>query len=135
MAIENIHETFLMITIESAFVIRTFFFVIFGFSIAISSLFDVSVALVSAGILILIYITRYLVFLPFKHENIKQAVTIAPRGLITLLLFYSIPSELQYSDFKSGILLFIIIITSIVMTTGLMSKKDSDSETEAAETV
>ena len=134
-AIENIHETFLMITIESAFVIRTFFFVIFGFSIAITSLFDVSVALVSAGILILIYITRYLVFLPFKHENIKQAVTIAPRGLITLLLFYSIPSELQYSDFKSGILLFIIIITSIVMTTGLMSKKDSDSETEAAETV
>lgn len=125
-AIENIHETFLMITIESAFVIRTFFFVIFGFSIAVSTLYDAQVALVSAGILALIYISRYVVFLPFRHENIKQAITIAPRGLITLLLFYSIPADLQLSSFKSGILLFIIIITSLVMTTGLLKKKEND---------
>ena len=126
-AIENIHETFLMITIESAFVIRTFFFVIFGFSIALSTLYDVQVALVSVSILALIYLSRYLVFMPFKHGNLKQAVTIAPRGLITLLLFYSIPEALQLADFKSGILLFIIIITSLVMTLGLL-KKDEKGE-------
>ncbi|MEM6643435.1 MAG: cation:proton antiporter [Bacteroidota bacterium] len=129
-AIENIHETFLMITIESAFVIRTFFFVIFGFSISLSTLYDINVALISGGILILIYVSRLLIFLPFKHENLKQAVTIAPRGLITLLLFYSIPQELKADSFKSGILLFVIIITSLVMTTGLLKKKKKVDEEE-----
>lgn len=127
-AVENIYEAFLMITIESAFVIRTFFFVIFGFSIAISTLYDVKVALVSATILALIYISRLFVFIPYKHKNLKQAITIAPRGLITLLLFYSIPKDLQFTGFKSGILLFIIIITSLIMTTGLLKKSPRNDE-------
>lgn len=132
-AIENIHETFLMITIESAFVIRTFFFVIFGFSIALSTLFDYKVALVSAAILGLIYATRLVTFLPFKHENLKQAITIAPRGLITLLLFYSIPPEFRFADFKSGILLFIIIVTSLIMTSGLLKKSKNGEEVSEVE--
>ena len=127
-AIENIHETFLMITIESAFVIRTFFFVIFGFSIAISTLFDWKVALISSIILVLIYGLRYLSFLPFRHKNIKQALTIAPRGLITLLLFYSIPDEFIFEGFKSGILLFVTIVTSLVMTSGLIKKRVKNLE-------
>ncbi len=128
MAIENIKETFLMITIESAFVIRTFFFVIFGFSIALSTLWDIRVAIVSIAILIIVYATRFITFLPYKHENLKRAVSIAPRGLITLLLFYSIPEEFYFEDFKSGILLFVIIVTSLVMTTGLLKKDEKKSE-------
>ncbi|MEO9868852.1 cation:proton antiporter domain-containing protein [Ekhidna sp.] len=133
MAIENIRETFLMITIESAFVVRTFFFVIFGFSIALTTLLDVRVAIVSVAILIIIYVTRLLSFLPYRHDNIKQALTIAPRGLITLLLFYSIPEEFLFENFKSGILLFIIIVTSLVMTSGLIKKKDTKKEQEISE--
>ncbi len=134
MAIENIKETFLMITIESAFVVRTFFFVIFGFSIALSTLMDVKVAIVSAAILSIIYISRYASFLPYKHDNVRRAITIAPRGLITLLLFYSIPQEFYFEGFRSGILLFVIIVTSLVMTSGLIKKdekkKEEDSEVE-----
>ena len=128
LAIENIHETFLMITIESAFVIRTFFFVIFGFSISISTLFDWKVALVSIVCLVLIYAARYLVFIPFKHPYMRQAVAIAPRGLITLLLFYSIPEGLRSTEFKPGVLLFIIIITSLVMTSGLIKNRPQKEE-------
>ena len=133
LAIENIKETFLMITIESAFVIRTFFFVIFGFSIALSALLDFRVAIISAIILTLIYVTRIVSFLPYKHENFRQAITIAPRGLITLLLFYSIPQEFQFEGFKSGILLFIIIVTSLVMTSGLLKKKKTKNVDEVLE--
>ena len=132
MAIENIRESFLMITIESAFVVRTFFFVIFGFSIALTTLLDVKVAIISAAILIVIYVTRILSFLPYKHDNFKRAITIAPRGLITLLLFYSIPEEFIFEGFKSGILLFIIIVTSLVMTSGLL-KKDKKNDSEISE--
>lgn len=132
MAIENIRETFLMITIESAFVVRTFFFVIFGFSIALSTLYDIKVAIISAAIIATIYISRFVSFLPYKHENLKRAIAIGPRGLITLLLFYSIPEEFEYEGFKTGILLFVIIVTSLVMTSGLM-KKDKKKEEEISE--
>ncbi|WP_370090381.1 cation:proton antiporter [Ekhidna sp.] len=132
MAIENIRETFLMITIESAFVVRTFFFVIFGFSIALTTLLDVKVAIISAAILVIIYASRIVSFLPYKHDNFKRAITIAPRGLITLLLFYSIPEEFIFEGFKSGILLFVIIVTSLVMTSGLI-KKDKKNDQEISE--
>lgn len=128
LAIENIRETFLMITIESAFVVRTFFFVIFGFSIALTALLDIKVAIISAIILVIIYLTRFLSFLPYKHENLRRAIAIAPRGLITLLLFYSIPKEYFFEDFKSGILLFIIIVTSLIMTSGLLKKDVKNAE-------
>ncbi|WP_462249915.1 cation:proton antiporter domain-containing protein [Ekhidna sp.] len=130
MAIENIKETFLMITIESAFVVRTFFFVIFGFSIALSTLLDLKVAIVSAVILVFIYLSRFTSFLPYKHDNVKRAISIAPRGLITLLLFYSIPEEFIFVEFKSGILLFVIIVTSLVMTSGLIKKDEKKEEEE-----
>ena len=132
LAIENIREAFLMITIESAFVVRTFFFVIFGFSIALSTLLDVKVAIVSAAIIAVIYISRFLSFLPYKHDNLQRAIAIGPRGLITLLLFYSIPEEFQFEGFKSGILLFVIIVTSLIMTSGLI-KKDKKNEEEISE--
>ncbi|MEQ6168580.1 cation:proton antiporter [Ekhidna sp. MALMAid0563] len=132
MSIENIRETFLMITIESAFVVRTFFFVIFGFSIALSTLLDIKVAIISAAIIAVIYFSRYLSFLPYKHDNLKRAIAIGPRGLITLLLFYSIPEELNFEGFKSGILLFVIIVTSLVMTSGLI-KKDTKNDEEISE--
>ena len=131
-ALENIRETFLMITIESAFVIRTFFFVIFGFSIAISTLFDIRVALVSLITLVFIYSTRFISLFAFYRKDIKQTITIAPRGLITLLLFYSIPEGFRQGGFNSGILLFIIIISSLAMTFGLV-KNSSKKEEEILE--
>ena len=48
---------------------------------------------------------------------------IAPRGLITVLLFYAIPMEAQIEGFESGILLFVIIATSLVMTWAMIRDK------------
>jgi NhaP-type Na+/H+ or K+/H+ antiporter len=127
-ALNNIKETFLMITIESAFVIRTFFFVIFGFSIALSTLLDLKVAAVSLITLFLIYSTRFISLIGLARNNIVQTVSIAPRGLITLLLFYSIPIEYHQTGFNSGILLFVIIISSLAMTIGLVNNKAEKEE-------
>ena len=119
-ALESIRETFLMITIESAFVVRTFFFVIFGFSIALAGLFDLKVALASLASLLFIYATRFLTLAVLDRENMRTAIYVAPRGLITLLLFYAIPDRFRTDAFDSGILLFVIIISSLVMTYGLL---------------
>ena len=50
-------------------------------------------------------------------------VAIAPRGLITVLLFYAIPEKLTVPDFEEGIILFIIISTSLIMTFAMISDK------------
>lgn len=128
MALENIRETFLMITIESAFVVRTFFFVIFGFSIALSSLLDLKIALISLATLLLIYATRFISLIGIYRKDLKQTITIAPRGLITLLLFYSIPAHYQQNAFDSGILLFVIILSSLTMTFGLIKNAGKKEE-------
>ena len=46
-----------------------------------------------------------------------------PRGLITILLFYSIPAEFQDPVFEPGILFLTIIFTSIIMTFSLLHQK------------
>jgi NhaP-type Na+/H+ or K+/H+ antiporter len=115
-----------VITRESAFVVRTFFFVIFGVSILISSLFSLKVLSVSLLLLVSIYAIRWLFLRAFMGFDIFPQLWIAPRGLITVLLYYAIPQEYTNASFDSGILLFIIIATSLVMTWGLIRSNKSD---------
>ena len=109
-----------VITMESAFVVRTFFFVIFGLSIVVSNLLDYRVLEVSLMLLLSIYAIRWLFLRVFVGVDIFPQIWIAPRGLITVLLYYAIPQEYSNESFDPGILLFIIISTSLVMSWGLI---------------
>ena len=56
------------------------------------------------------------------------------RGLITVLLFYAIPDDLKDPVFEEGILLFIIIGTSLIMTGAMiLDKKRSGVAVRKAE--
>ncbi len=121
--IKQIYHELHIITLETAFIVRTFFFVIFGMTIVISSLFSLSVALISLLIIASIYAIRFVVLRVFIGKDILPQLFIAPRGLITVLLFYAIPKEAQVAGFESGILLFVIIATSLVMTWAMIKDK------------
>jgi len=112
---------FHIITLESAFVLRTFFFVIFGLTISLSSLLSIKVLIVSLSIIGATYLLRYIMLRVFKKDGMNPLLYITPRGLITVLLFFSIPAEYLSDDFDSGILLFAIIATSLIMTSALIS--------------
>ncbi len=119
----QIYHELHIITLETAFVVRTFFFVIFGLTIIISSLFNWNVALVSILIIVSIYIIRFATLRLFIGKDILPQLFIAPRGLITVLLFYAIPKEVEVATFESGILLFVIIGTSLIMTFAMIRDK------------
>ncbi|GGD46521.1 cation:proton antiporter domain-containing protein [Muriicola marianensis] len=119
----RIYHELHIVTLETAFVVRTFFFVIFGLTIAIASLFSFSVALVSLLIIISIYLVRFVLLRTFYGSDILPQLFIAPRGLITVLLFYAIPAEAQVTTFEPGILLFVIIGSSLVMTWAMIRDK------------
>jgi NhaP-type Na+/H+ or K+/H+ antiporter len=114
-SVNNILHNFRLVTMESAFVVRTFFFVIFGMTITLATLFNVKVAVVSLIILAILYVLRFLLLKIFLKQVLPQ-LFIAPRGLVTILLYFSIPTALQQATFNTGVLLFIILITSLAMT-------------------
>ena len=120
---EDIYHGLHVVTLETAFVVRTFFFVIFGITIVFSSLASWQVIGVSALCLAVIYVIRFIILRVSIGTDILPQLFIAPRGLITVLLFYAIPAEAQISGFSEGIILFIIIGTSLIMTWAMISDK------------
>lgn len=125
-AMRRVLVDFRLITIETAFVVRTFFFVVFGMTIVLSSLVSVKVFLVSVIILAAAYLIRFIFLFFIERKAAKTELWIAPRGLITILLYFAIPSEYQIEAFESGILLYVILGTSIIMTWSLISSKKTD---------
>lgn len=121
--VKPILRDFHILTLESAFVIRTFFFVIFGMFITLNSIFDPTVAIVSVGVIISLYVVRFLVLKAIVKRDITPQLYIAPRGLITILLFFVISGHPEYTiaNFDAGILLFVILISSIIMTVALIT--------------
>jgi hypothetical protein len=120
--VKPIMHDFHILTLESAFVIRTFFFVIFGMFITLSSLINLNVALISLAIIVSLYVVRFVVLKAIVQTDIIPQLYIAPRGLITILLFFVIEShqDLILPNFDEGVLLFVIIISSIIMTFALI---------------
>lgn len=115
-----IEKEFHLITLETAFVVRTFFFVVFGISITLSSLVSVDVFLISIAILVVLYFVRIIFLRLLYGKDLVPELFIAPRGLITVLLFYQLPIDIKNPGFDEGILLYVIIISSLIMTASLI---------------
>lgn len=121
--LHSLHNEFHLLTLESAFVIRTFFFVIFGVSVSVASLLSWTVLFYSLLITVLLYLVRLLLLWIFQRNHIFPLLYIAPRGLITILLFfqiYSVYPQYATETFDRGILLQVILITSLLMTISLI---------------
>ena len=117
-----------LLTLESSFIVRTFFFIAFGMSIVTSGLNDINVYLMGILILVFIYGLRFGVMAGLSKEQLKPGVLVAPRGLITILLFFAIPEELVIDSFNSATLLLVIIVSSVLMTVGLIKYKGDDEK-------
>lgn len=129
-SLNEIYSNFKMITLESSFVVRTFFFVLFGITISLSTLLDLNVIVISLIIVVIIFALRFGILYLIYRKGYKTLLYLSPRGLITILLFYAIPTEFQIAEFKDGILLFVILITSIAMAVSLIKNKKSAKNKE-----
>ncbi|MFY0643204.1 MAG: cation:proton antiporter [Bacteroidia bacterium] len=131
MEFRKMERDFHIITRETAFILRTFFFLVFGITIDMASIIDVNVLLISLMSFILILIVRVILLGSFASKMNDVLIYIAPRGLITVLLFYSIPASVQETKFQPGVILWMVILTSLYMTYGLI--KDGKKQALEAE--
>jgi Kef-type K+ transport system membrane component KefB len=126
----SLRHDFHVLTLESAFVIRTFFFVMFGATVALASLANWEVVFYGLVISVILYIVRFILLYLFRRKDPTSLLYIAPRGLITILLFFHIvhlssdPDHPQFVSeaFDPAILLVVILVTSIVMTISLIQQ-------------
>lgn len=116
------------ITAESAFLIRTFFFIIFGFGIELSFLQNTDVLLLGSAIVLALLALRF-IYLRIVHKyDLLPELFYIPRGLITVLLFYKIPDWQRIDAFDEGVLFFVILATTLIMMIGSLLYRDEPVE-------
>ncbi|HAW52954.1 MAG TPA: sodium:proton exchanger [Flavobacteriales bacterium] len=108
---------------DTAFVIRTFFFFFFGLSITPEAFLNLNTYYVVTLILVALYAIRYFNLKILYHAKIFPVLFIAPRGLITILLLFSIPEHLIKDQFEGDITFMVIIATNLIMMFALMRQR------------
>ena len=131
--VDEVLDDMKVITAETAFVVRTFFFIIFGWSVYLGSLLSFKVMGIGLVILAIIYAIRAIVLFLFNGRDIITQLFLAPRGLITILLFFAIPEELSIGKEFQGVLLFVILISCLIMTWSMIISKNKLAKIEEEE--
>lgn len=120
-------KKFKELTTEFAFLVRSLFFLLFGYLIKLSEIFNTDTIIWAVGITIGIFLLRVLFLKLFKFR-LSPLVFIAPRGLITILLFLSIPLTQQIELVNRSLIIQVIVLSAIVMMIGLMKHKKQEVE-------
>lgn len=123
---KDVHK-FREITTELAFLIRALFFMLFGFLIDLGDVLNSETILFALCITLGIFIVRFIILKIFKLQT-NPLVFIAPRGLITILLFLSIPISQQIEQIDKSLIIQVIILSALIMMIGLMRYKKPQIE-------
>ncbi len=128
---KGLHE-FHILTAESTFLVRTFFFLFFGFSISLTTFNSLEPLLYGALIFFVMLLLRH-IYLSVTTFKLKTAplVYMAPRGLISILLFLQI-DEITFPLTKSPwiderTLLVVILLSMLVLILGNSHSKKEDT--------
>ena len=76
--------------------------------------------LYSAVILSVIYFLRAVYLKFISRTDLFPELFITPRGLISILLFLTLPQRLRIPGIDTGLLFLIILGTSIIMSLGIL---------------
>ena len=121
-------KKFKELTIEAAFIVRSLFFLLFGYLIETSELLNTETLIWASGIVVAIVFIR-IIQLKLSKLPLKPLMFIAPRGLITILLFLSIEPVQKLMLVNKALIIQVIVLTALLMMVGLMiTKKETGIE-------
>lgn len=110
------------LTIEGAFLIRALFFILFGYLIETTEVLNLDNFQWALAIVFFIFLFR-IIQLKISKLPLQPLLFIAPRGLITILLFLSIEPTHTISLVNNSLIIQVIILTALLMMVGLMTNK------------
>lgn len=124
---------FHILTAESTFIVRTFFFLFFGFSINLESFLSFYPFIYGFLIFLIMFIIRYLYLgLTTFKLNTSPLVFMGPRGLISILLFLQI-KDLEFINVSESIidekvLLIVILSSMLAMLFGTIKRDNKKTD-------
>lgn len=111
--------------------IRALFFLVFGYLLDINDLLNPETILWALGIIASILSVRFM-FLKLFRLSIQPLLFVAPRGLITILLFLSIPVAQSIEIANKSLTIQVIILTALLLMIGLLFNRKPDDQTVTA---
>ncbi|MFN8259688.1 MAG: hypothetical protein U0X41_01990 [Chitinophagales bacterium] len=114
------------LTVEGAFLVRALFFLLFGYLIETSEVLNADTFTWALGIVLLIFLFRT-IQLKLSKLPLQPLLYVAPRGLITILLYLSIEPTHTISLVNKSLIIQVIILTALFMMIGLMMSKTKDN--------
>ncbi|MEM8521356.1 cation:proton antiporter [Flavobacterium sp. PL12] len=113
---------------EVSFLVRTLFFILFGYTITSDVLLNSETLPFAFGIIAVIILARVIQLKVLKIE-LAPLLFVAPRGLVTIMLFISIPLSKSINFINSSLIIQVIILSAVVMMLGLMFNKTKAEKT------
>lgn len=120
-------ELFKVLTTEGTFLIRSLFFLVFGFLIETRELFNPETVLWALGLVVGFLLIRALQ-LAISDKPLMPLLFVAPRGLITILLFLYITPEQSIALVNRSLIIQIIVATVVFMAIGVMLAKSKSQK-------
>jgi len=119
------------ITSEGAFLIRALFFLLFGYLIESTEVTNPRTFVWAFGITLCIFIFRTFQ-LKLSKLPIQPLMYVAPRGLITILLFLSIDPAHTIPLVNKSLIIQVILLCALFMMLGLMTHRPGKRLRESA---
>jgi hypothetical protein len=97
---------------ELTFATKSFFFLLLGYWTDVRSMLSIEALLVAVSGVAAILASRWAVLKLLRRDGIAQLVWVAPRGLITVLLFLSARETGKLDAFPFGAVMLVVLVTS-----------------------
>lgn len=127
---QEVHK-FKDLIVEGTFIIRSVFFILFGFLLKTSEILNADTFKWAIIIVVQIYAFR-IIMLKLAKIPFLPILFIAPRGLITILLFFSILPEKTIPVVNKSLIIQVIVITALIMMLGLLFSKQGGRDPKTA---
>lgn len=125
-------KEFKTMVLELTFAVRGFFFILLGYWTRLSDLLSPTAWLAAILILSFTYSSRYLLLKASRHNMADTLTWIAPRGLITILLFLTAGEAMPLPEFMKGAVVIVVIFSSALIS--LAHWRSSEATEEVPET-
>jgi hypothetical protein len=97
---------------ELTFATKSFFFLLLGYWTDVREMVSMKAWIIAGAGIVIIYGSRWLILKILRQETAERLLWIAPRGLITVLLFLNAAASGELKHFPFGSVMLIVLVTA-----------------------